>query len=336
LFLQTLQGMRKELGRDHPTTLTSLGSLAAQYEGQGRYVEAEPLLREGLAAQRTKSGPDSVQVAAALATLGQNLLRQGKPAEAEPLLRECLAIRQKKLPNNWLRFNAQSLFGASLAGQKKYAEAEPLLLHGYEGLKQHEAKDLGASKARLTEALEQLVRLYETWGKPDAAAKWRQESEAAQYGDQGRPVEAEPLLRQRLADQRISKSGPDSVQVAAALATLGQNLIQQRKYAEAESLLCECLAIWEKKLPDDGARFNAQSLLGASLAGQKKYAEAEPLLVQGYEGLKAREAKIPPAVKHRLTEALEQLVQLYEATGKPDEAAKWRKELEERKAPEKK
>jgi len=27
--------------------------------------------------------------------------------------------------------------------------------------------------------------------------------------------------------------------------------------------------------------------------GQKKHAEAEPLIVSGYEGLKAREAKIP-------------------------------------------
>jgi hypothetical protein len=37
------------------------------------------------------------------------------------------------------------------------------------------------------------------------------------------------------------------------------------------------------------------SQLGAALAGQKKYAEAEQLLLQGYQGLKARESKITPA-----------------------------------------
>ena len=40
--------------------------------------------------------------------------------------------------------------------------------------------------------------------------------------------------------------------------------------------------------------------------------------------------KIPgPFRKVRLTEALGRLVQLYEATDNKDEAAKWRKELEE-------
>ena len=35
-----------------------------------------------------------------------------------------------------------------------------------------------------------------------------------------------------------------------------------------------------------------------------------------------QEAKIPPPGKVRLTEAVERLVQLYEATGKKDEAAR--------------
>ena len=45
--------------------------------------------------------------------------------------------------------------------------------------------------------------------------------------------------------------------------------------------------------PDDWPRFNAMSLLGGALLGQGRYAEAEPLIVAGYEGMKAREAKIP-------------------------------------------
>jgi hypothetical protein len=65
-------------------------------------------------------------------------------------------------------------------------------------------------------------------------------------------------------------------------------------------------------------------MLGEALAGQKKYAEAEPLLLAGYKGMKEREATIPePFRKVRLTEALERLVRLYEATGRKDEAAKW-------------
>ena len=89
----------------------------------------------------------------------------------------------------------------------------------------------------------------------------------------------------------------------------------------------ECLAIREKVQPDDWTTFNTRSLLGGSLLGQKKYAEAEPLIVSGYEGLKAREAKIPPPGRPRLAEAGERVVRLYEDWGKKDKAAEWRAKL---------
>jgi eukaryotic-like serine/threonine-protein kinase len=72
-------------------------------------------------------------------------------------------------------------------------------------------------------------------------------------------------------------------------------------------------------------------MLGGALLGQKKNAAAEPLLVAGYEGMKRRETTIPPQARDRLTEALVRLIQLYDATARPDEAARWRKELEARK-----
>jgi hypothetical protein len=44
--------------------------------------------------------------------------------------------------------------------------------------------------------------------------------------------------------------------------------------------------------------------------------------------MKKREKTIPPQGRVRLPEAAERLAQLYEATDKKDEAAKWRKEVE--------
>jgi hypothetical protein len=49
-----------------------------------------------------------------------------------------LIIREKKIPDDFFTFNARSMLGGSLLGQKKYAEAEPLLLSAYEGLRQRE------------------------------------------------------------------------------------------------------------------------------------------------------------------------------------------------------
>jgi hypothetical protein len=51
-------------------------------------------------------------------------------------------------------------------------------------------------------------------------------------------------------------------------------------------------------------------------------------LLQGYEGLKQRQDKIDPRSQARPTEALERLVQLYDAWGQKDQADRWRQELE--------
>jgi WD40 repeat protein/serine/threonine protein kinase len=114
------------------------------------------------------------------------------------------------------------------------------------------------------------------------------------------------------------------------LAILGQNLLQQRKYADAEPVLRDCLALREKAEPDAWTTFNTRSMLGGSLLGQEKYAEAEPLLLQGYQGMKQRAAQIPPIGQPRLREAVERLVQLYDDWDKPEQAAEWRKKLEEK------
>ena len=105
-----------------------------------------------------------------------------------------------------------------------------------------------------------------------------------------------------------------------------------RARADFKKLIAEV----EKKAPDEWSTFNTKSTVGGALLAQKKYAAAEPLLLAGYEGMKQREAKIPAQGRARLTEVLERLVQLYEAMGKKDEAAKWRKELDAIKAAVKK
>ena len=65
--------------------------------------------------------------------------------------------------------------------------------------------------------------------------------------------------------------------------------------------------------------------MGASLAGQKKYAEAEPLLLEGYQSMAARKNRMGVPDLYYLDLAREWLVQLYEAWGKPEKAAEWRK-----------
>ena len=59
--------------------------------------------------------------------------------------------------------------------QKKYAEAEPLLLQGYEGMNQVEATMTAQERYRLTEAGERLIRYYEETDQPEKARTLREE-----------------------------------------------------------------------------------------------------------------------------------------------------------------
>ena len=121
---------------------------------------------------------DDAQLAGEAARTALSLLQAKEFTEAEPLLRDCLAIREKAQPDEWTTFNTKSMLGGALLCQDKYAEAEPLLLAGYEGMKQRETKIPSEGKIRLTEALERLTRLYEALEKKDKASKWRKELEA--------------------------------------------------------------------------------------------------------------------------------------------------------------
>jgi serine/threonine protein kinase len=170
----------------------AFSSLAWTYDEAGQSARAEPLHREYLQRIEKQFGPDHARTAGALAGLGQNLLKQGKYAESEAALRRCLGNHLKRSPGpsksreEWQAFEARSLLGGALLGQKKYAEAGPLLREAYEGLKQREKNIPPYEKARLGQAAERLVRLYEATGEKEKAAEWRRELEA-QRASQKKP-----------------------------------------------------------------------------------------------------------------------------------------------------
>jgi eukaryotic-like serine/threonine-protein kinase len=142
-----------------------------------RWEEAEPLCREATGLWTEDFGPGSVQRANALAYVGYVRLRHRRYVEAEPLLRECLAIREQKEAGAWPMYSAKSMLGEALVGLSKYAEAEPLLLEGFDGMKKTHWSD---HANWLPTIVQRLVQLYEAWGKPDEAAKWRRVLEGHQ------------------------------------------------------------------------------------------------------------------------------------------------------------
>jgi eukaryotic-like serine/threonine-protein kinase len=173
LLEPTLKAQQSKLGPDHPDTAYSRDQLAIAYESLGRWADAESLWRDALVRRRNAEKPESPRLADHLARLGSNLQEQSKWSEAEPVLRECLAIRAKMIPDDWSHYDAMSLLGGALLGQGRFAEAEPLSVAGYEGMKAREARIDMPNRFRLSDAAERVVQLYEAWGKPDHAATWK-------------------------------------------------------------------------------------------------------------------------------------------------------------------
>jgi serine/threonine protein kinase/Tfp pilus assembly protein PilF len=179
LFTKVLELRRHALGEKHPDTLLTMNGLAALYLYQGKYTQAEPLYTKVLEAWRSVLGPEHPRRLASMSELALLYLKQHRYAQAEASLREALSDFKKSMANTWGRYDCESLLGATLAGQKKYREAEPLLLSGYRGLVQREATIPAAKRAELKQAGNWIVQLYQDWGKPDKAAEWRQKLQAS-------------------------------------------------------------------------------------------------------------------------------------------------------------
>ena len=123
----------------------------------------------------------SVELAQDLARVSFALLQVERWAEAETLLREVLPIREAKLAGAWQPEVTRAQLGSALLGQRRFAEAEPLLVAGAEGLLQRVETMPASARFRVREAVARMVDLYVQWGEAEAtpqrvelAAKWRE------------------------------------------------------------------------------------------------------------------------------------------------------------------
>jgi hypothetical protein len=96
---------------------------------------------------------------------------EGEFAKSGRLAREALDFYQKKQPENWQRYRAETLLGASFSGQRRYKEAEPLLLEGYKGMLARQRNVDIWDQYHLDRASEWIVKLYQAWGKPEKVAE---------------------------------------------------------------------------------------------------------------------------------------------------------------------
>ena len=155
-------------------TLRVQAELARVLAVQKKWADAENMYAAALALQVKALGANHADVQPTREGLAAARLARDKPAEAEQLFRDWLKYCPKLAPPWWREHHVTSLLGQSLLAQQKYAEAEPLLLQGYRGLRANEDLHNPEVDRLAGEARGRLVRLYEAWGKPVEAARWRE------------------------------------------------------------------------------------------------------------------------------------------------------------------
>jgi len=88
-----------------------------------------------------------------ITNLARVRIARGDGAATEPSLRAVLRAREKRYPpGDWRIAQTQSLLGAALAAQKRYAEAEPLMIaadHGLMPVPGIQERERAANRARL-------------------------------------------------------------------------------------------------------------------------------------------------------------------------------------------
>ncbi|MCP4784783.1 MAG: tetratricopeptide repeat protein [Fuerstiella sp.] len=214
LLEEDLASHRKLKGDDHTDTLKSMFTLAEAYNDVDRWEDARKLFQECLDHRQTVPGPqddrtlatlkalagvladldrpeesvtlrqrlltqqrqhqEEKELPATLSTLGRDLQSLKRFDEADAAFRECYEIRRRLEPNDWHTFWVQVNIGDNLIDLQRYDDAERLLLAGFEGMRLRQDDISAKRQYRLTEAIEKLVRLYDTWQRGEQATFWRE------------------------------------------------------------------------------------------------------------------------------------------------------------------
>ncbi|HYO58041.1 MAG TPA: tetratricopeptide repeat protein [Archangium sp.] len=217
---------------------------------QGRYTEAESLLRRQLQNERT-SDLDRGWV---LHELGLVLDSKGNYAEAEKLLRQSLAIFEQTFGTHHPNYSASlHELARVLEKQGQYAEAEKLLRQSLAISEQ----TLGTHQSYYSVSLELLAKVLQR---------------------QDRYAEAEALLRHShsIIEQAL---GPQHPQLCSVLASLGSNLAAQNRPQEGEALLLRSASIahetWGPLHPETAQVLNMLAQVQAALKKPEAAATAQ-------------------------------------------------------------
>ena len=305
LFEEAVRMARTNAGPVHLKTISSMNDLAVLYQKAGKLDQAQRLFVETLELEKANLAPGHRMTVTSTRNLAFVYQQLGKLDQALPLFEEALKLAKASQGSDHpgtLKFMYDLASAYRDGGQLE--QALPLFRQAAEGMEKRQFQDSDWPVKEMVDGLVGCLRTLQRYPEADTwQRKWAQ------------------ATKERL--------GADSEAYAQALANMGTDMVQQRRWTNAEEVLRECLSIREKTKPDEWFTFNTKSRLGGALLGQRRFADAESLLLDGYEGMKQREGRIPDNIRTQMrAAALDRLVELYQTWDKPEQLAKWQPEFE--------
>ncbi|KZP22341.1 Kif17 kinesin, partial [Athelia psychrophila] len=170
LYGRALTGWEKQLGADHPSTLTTVSNLAVLYQTQGKLDEAERLYGRALAGEEKQLGADHPSTLMTVHNLAHLRQHQGRNQEAEVLYRRALAGLEAKLgPDHPDTQMTLENLAEVLEAQGSYEEAE-VLRERINQMLAHRRPLLGSKDIGNFNVMHSLAAVYDKRGRYEDAA----------------------------------------------------------------------------------------------------------------------------------------------------------------------
>ena len=336
--MQAYNLRREALGDDDLAIAESLLTLASIEQNQYHHENVARYRRQALEIQLQHLGEDDPLVASTKCGLASSLGYLGQLEEADTLSLECLeTLRKVNGDDDEFTLAAFQTRAIVLRQIGRTDEAEAI----YVGLLERQKTIHGPRSLDVAQTLNNLAYLLKTRGDLEGAvSRYRESMEiqdeildrghpwsimvrqnlAGPLNELGRYDEVERYLYEVLELRRELHPEGHSEIASTIVAGIGRFLMDRGKYAEAEPLLREAVAICEASMISGAAYTEtARGSLGACLFGLGQTNEANRLVRRSLAALESRD-DFPRSVVYNIPWVAKQL----EAVDQPEFAARFR------------
>lgn len=294
MYREAIETGARVLGGDHPDVIGSKLALGTLLRDRGDFAGAMACLDEVYKEAQRVFGPDHPNTLVAAHTAGLVMSAAGRAKDAEVLLADCVDRCKRVLGED----HPTTLYTAHDLAQiymvtRRFELAEPVMA------------DI-------------IPRMQRTFGEDHRDTLMYRGDYARIISARGEFAAAEEIYRD--ISERLARTlGPDHEYAMTTRARLGSMLVQQKKFGEAEPILAASYAA-EKQRTGRRIAWATQASYGLCLQQLGKYDEAIPILLEAEALIRA----YPRLDRSSMKTVAFALAECYEATGKPEDATRYR------------